>query len=239
MRAKAILFDLFDTLLLIEQGELFYKPSLAELHQFLVKNGIDVSFVEFSRAYTEARERLYADAAENLGEPHFNLRVQRALQSLGYSFGPSDEIVVGATAAFCEEFTRYVRMERNVVQVLEQLHSEYRLGIVSNFAIPECVQKLLKKFGLERFFDVVVVSGAINKRKPSPEIFTKALASLGVEASETVFVGDTLDVDVLGAKNAGMKTVFVERRAQKGMGRARPDWTIKSLNELSASLGHW
>jgi len=106
---------------------------------------------------------------------------------------------------------------------------------VSNFAIPECLSKLLEKHGLDIFFDVVVVSGAVNKRKPSSEIFQKALEKLGVDASEAVFVGDTVDADIQGAKSVGMKTIYIERRAQE-VEHACPDQTIRSLNELSAAL---
>jgi len=45
-----------------------------------------------------------------------------------------------------------------------------------------------------------VVSGAVNKRKPSPEIFKGAMKMLGVSASETAFVGDTIDADVEAQK---------------------------------------
>jgi putative hydrolase of the HAD superfamily len=107
---------------------------------------------------------------------------------------------------------------------------------VSNFAIPECVDKLLEKHGLDKLFDVVVVSGAVNKRKPSPEIFQKALEKLGVSAENAVFVGDTADADIIGAKAAGMKTIFIERRVQKEAEQACPNQTIKSLNELTKAI---
>jgi putative hydrolase of the HAD superfamily len=60
-----------------------------------------------------------------------------------------------------------------------------------------------------------VVSGAVNKRKPSPEIFVKSLKKLGITAENAVFVGDTLDADIEGAKNAGMKAIIIEKRLQK------------------------
>jgi len=230
-----VLFDMFDTLMLIEHEYAFYNPSLRRAHEFLVQNGVNVQFAVFKDAYIEARDALYAEADARMEEPHFNLRVANALHSLGYNFDVSSDVVCGATLAFCEEFMRYVRMDENARSALEKLHGKYRLGIVSNFAIPECVLRLLEKHGLDMFFDVVVVSGAVNKRKPSSEIFQKALEKLGVDASETVFVGDTVDADIQGAKSVGMKTIYIERRAQE-VEHACPDQTIRSLNELSAAL---
>lgn len=85
-------------------------------------------------------------------------------------------------------------------------------------------------------FDAVVVSGAVNKRKPSPEIFTRTLNALGVSAAETVLVGDTLDADIEGAKAVGMKAVYIKRREEKPVETAVPDATITSLTEVPRLL---
>ncbi len=63
---------------------------------------------------------------------------------------------------------------------------------------------------MTRFFDVVVVSGEFGLRKPHPKIFEEAIKTLGVEASEAVFVGDSLKADIYGAKRLGFKTILVE-----------------------------
>jgi putative hydrolase of the HAD superfamily len=236
MPIQAVLFDMFDTLMLIEKNHAFYSPSLKKAHQVLVNNGVNVKYTVFRDAYIKARDALYVEANERLEEPHFNLRIAKALQSLGYSFDVNSKAVAGATNAFCEGFMEYVRMDENAKSALEKLHEKYKLGIVSNFAIPECVDKLLEKHGLNKLFDVVVVSATVNKRKPSPEIFHKALEKLGVTAENSVFVGDTADADILGAKAAGMKTIFIERRVQEETEQACPDQTIKSLSELTEAI---
>ena len=232
MAIKAVLFDMFDTLMLIEKNHAFYNPSLKRAYEYLLKNGVDVQFKAFRDAYIKARDVLYMEADANLEEPHFNHRISNALESLGYSSDVESEIIAGATNAFCEGFMEYVRIDDHAKSALEKLHGKYKLGIVSNFAIPECVDKLLEKNGLGALFDVVVVSGAVNKRKPSPEIFQKALERIGVSAENTVFVGDTVDADIIGAKAAGMKVIFINRRVQKDANQACPNQTIKSLSEL-------
>ena len=238
MRIKAVLFDMFDTLMLIVKNHEFYSYSLKKTHKFLVENGIKVRFPDFRDAYIKARDALYVEADANLEEPHFNVRISNALESLGFSVDAKSGIVAGATNAFCEGFMEYVRIDEHASEVLQKLQRKYKLGIVSNFAIPECVVKLLETHGLDKFFDVVVVSAAVNKRKPSPEIFQKALEKLDVDAAETVFVGDTVDADIKGAKDMGMKTIFIERRAQKEAEQISPDQTITTLSELAAALEH-
>ena len=92
---------------------------------------------------------------------------------------------------------------------------------------------------MKKFFDVIVISAEVNKRKPSPEIFQKALRSLDAAPSETVFVGDTLNMDVEGAKRAGMKAILILRRtsatdtSKPACTTIKPDKVIRSLKELS------
>src|SRR4030067_3584311 len=96
------------------------------------------------KAYIKARDELYVKADLNFEEPHFNVRVSEALRSLGYDYDVSSPIVAAATGEFCEEFMTYVRIDENAQIMLRSLHGKYKLGIISNFAIPECVLKLLK-----------------------------------------------------------------------------------------------
>jgi HAD superfamily hydrolase (TIGR01549 family) len=235
MPLKAVLFDMFDTLAIIEKNHGFYKPSLTRMYSYLCEKGVKSTFEEFDAAYTKAVDELAAKSEANLEEPHFNVRVALTLKALGYSYAVDDPLVEGATGEFCSEFMKYVRVENGTSKLLEELHGRYKLGIVSNFAIPECVTKLLKRDKLESYFGAVIVSGAINKRKPAPQIYQTALDALGVCVSEAVFVGDTIDADVEGPKRIGMRVVFLERRV-KYSGEAGADWVIKGLDELPPIL---
>ncbi len=236
MTLKAVLFDMFDTLMMIRKNNDFASPSMLHMYQFLVKNGVDVPLERFQAAYSKARDVLYAKADPKLEEPHFNVRIALALKMLSYSYDAYSPLVVSASAVFCEEFMNHVYLDGDAEAVLRSLHGKYKLGIVSNYAIPECVFELLKTHGLDALFDAVVVSGAVNKRKPSPEIFNRTLKAMGISAAEAVFVGDTLDADVEGPKSVGMKTIYIKRREEKPIKNVKPDVTITSLTELPLLL---
>lgn len=236
MKVEAVLFDLFDTLLLLEKQEAYYTPSLRRLHESLLKNGVNVSFEDFKRVYFEVRDRFYSESRQSLEEPHFNLRISQTLQKLGHNFDASNSVVVDATKAFADEFTHYVSLDTETLDVLQKIYRKYKLGLISNFAIPECGWALLEKFGLKRFFDVIIISGEINIRKPSAKIFERALKALGVEAARSVFVGDMLDLDVIGPKSVGMKTILIARRIIEENCHAKPDKIITHLGELPAVL---
>ena len=244
MQVKAVLFDLFNTLILLENGDAFYMPSLKKLHECLAKNEIKVTFEEFVRAYFEVRDKLYAETKRTLEDPHFNIRVSKTLQKLGYELEPSNPTVQEATDAFCKKFIRYARPDEDAEYVLKQLQGKYKLAIVSNLSIPEVVPKILKKFRLNNYFDVIVISGAVNKRKPSPEIYEKALAALGLKPHEAIFVGDTPGIDIKGANAVGLKTVLIKRppppkgstplsyELPEAQEEAVPDKVVKSLKEV-------
>lgn len=233
---EAVLFDLFDTLLLLEADEIYYTPSLKKLYEVLTKKGVNVPFDEFSSMYFDVRDKFYTESRKSLEEPHFNVRVAQTLKRLGYDSDASDPTVVEATLAFSNEFIRYVHMDPDAPDVLQSLHERYKLGLVSNFAIPECAWSLLEKFDLKRFFDVVIVSGEVNQRKPSSKIFQKALEALEVEASRAIFVGDMPGLDIEGPKNVGMKTVLIKRKPMVEASTVKPDCTIRNLRELLTVL---
>ena len=249
MKVDAVLFDLFNTLVLIENDDVFYLPSLKKLHKSLVKNEVKVAFPDFKRVYFEVRDKLYVAAEKNLEEPHFNVRISQTLQRFGYDLDVDDPVVVRAAEAFCNEFMRYMRLDDDAIYVLKELHRKHKLGMVSNFALPECVPKIFDKYGLEGLFEVVIISGSINKRKPSPEVFEKALKALGVSASKAVFVGDMPALDVKGARNVGMKSVLIKRELippddsislvynpPAEDAKVEPDYVIESLVELLSLL---
>jgi putative hydrolase of the HAD superfamily len=113
-----------------------------------------------------------------------------------------------------------------------QLHSKYHLAIISDgqtaYAIPE-----LNAVGLSGFFDPIIISGHFGYRKPDERLFTTALASMKMQPSEVLYVGNDMYRDVYGAQRLGMKTVFFKSNqgTQEKEG-VKPDYIIYSFPEL-------
>jgi putative hydrolase of the HAD superfamily len=97
-----------------------------------------------------------------------------------------------------------------VTGVLELLRSSgLRLGVLSNF--DERLEVILEDLGVRGFFDTVVFSSGTGTRKPDPAIFRLAAEGLGLEPEEIIHVGDSYAEDYLGAIQAGMKAVLLDR----------------------------
>ena len=92
--------------------------------------------------------------------------------------------------------------------MLELLRSrDLKLGIVSNaFDPPALLHRDLKQLGISDRIDVAVFASEVGWRKPHPAIFERALEGVGAPADRTLFVGDSLAVDLGGAAAVGMRT---------------------------------
>ncbi len=221
---------------MIQTDQFDYDACLLELHESLLHDGIAVPFQEFRQLYFQTRDRLYKESEETLQEANFLLRVSETLKYFGYTLKETDERVVRAADAFAEAFAGQMTMKDYIPTVLSQLRHKYKLGLISNFAYPPGLTRTLERFDLAKFFNVIMISGDVGWRKPSSRIFQKALESLGVAASETVFVGDSLLHDIKGAKKVGIRTVLVRKSLTGEMETENPDVIISELDELPVVL---
>ena len=108
----------------------------------------------------------------------------------------------------------------------------YKIGMVTNGEIAQQMQKL-QIDGTADFFHSIVASSEYSFAKPDKEIFDEALSQLGVEASEAIFVGDSMRSDICGAKNAGIDSVYIirEHNADDAMD-CEAEYVIYNLTEL-------
>jgi putative hydrolase of the HAD superfamily len=227
----AVLFDLFDTLVLIGDEHDSYIESLLEAHNYLSNNGLDCSFNDFKAAYFKVVNKIESETAFSLEEPYFGVYLERTVAELGLKLKEKEYLVSEAVNEFSKEFKTHITVDPQAFEVLALAHKKYKTGVISNLSFSECAWELLEEFGLKQFLDVIIVSGDVNFRKPHPQIFNMALSYLGVHASKVLFVGDTLETDVIGSKNAGMTSVHIKRKTVNAT-NIEPHLTITKLHQL-------
>lgn len=119
-----------------------------------------------------------------------------------------------------------------VVPTLEQLRREaYTLVVVSN--ANGTLHKKFDRLGLTPLFDVILDSAVERVEKPKKEFFELALSRSGASRDNTVHVGDFYNIDVVGARNAGLRAVLVDER---GLHTDADCPRIRSIAELPALL---
>jgi putative hydrolase of the HAD superfamily len=109
---------------------------------------------------------------------------------------------------FWAYYDQHCRLSSDTAATLQTLRAhDKHIGVITNGGA-ERQRRKLAALGLEDAFDVVLISEAEGVRKPSAEIFRRAVERCGVEASESVFVGDHPDTDSEGARHAGLLPIW-------------------------------
>jgi putative hydrolase of the HAD superfamily len=204
---KAVMFDFIGTLVSVKGYNL--EASKAKLYKAIVDAGFKVSQKEFLEAYSQAHEKYRIIRYQKLVEVTNAIWISEALNNLGFKTSPEDTRIKIAVNIFFEDYLNSFKLRKCAKQTLQELSGDCKLGLVSNFTYAPVIYAGLRKVGINNFFDVILVSDAVGWRKPHAKIFEEALKRLGVEAQEALYVGDSPEEDIKGAKQLGIKTVFV------------------------------
>lgn len=115
-----------------------------------------------------------------------------------------------------------------------------RIYIVSNaqtcFTLDE-----LKRTGIDRIADGIELSSSFGYKKPSGRFFNYAIDKYGLDRSESIYIGNDISADILGARGAGLKTVYIHTSISPasdtfGMGEKEADYAVKNHAELKKLL---
>ncbi len=134
---------------------------------------------------------------------------------------------------------RLARLMPDAMEVLVRLSPKYRVGLLTNGA-PDLQREKIAASGLGGFFDAIAISGEHNVGKPEPEIFHRLLAELDVPPAEAVMVGNSLERDIAGATNAGLRSIWIKVPGSEETADVTPTAQILTLAELPglvANLG--
>lgn len=159
--------------------------------------------------------------------------------TLGWGLDPTDARLLDAWHA---PKTAQLQLEPDLAQTLATLQAlGLRLGVISNTRWPaRWHDRELVHYGLLAYFPIRIYSADLRIRKPDPRIFTAALTALGgVPAEQVLFVGDKLDVDVVGAHQAGWRTAWLVPAGKSeapAPGAIQPDIVLTALRDLPAEL---
>lgn len=221
MSPRAVCLDVDDTLVD------FSGAAVAALSQVL---GTPVAAALW-REITEHHYTRYLDGVVDFAMMQRD-RLAHALRATGSKVGVD---LAALEQRRSEALTRRLRLFDDVAGCLAALRAQgYLLAAVTNSDGPHQRGKLVS-VGLADAFDVVVISGEVGVAKPAAGIFHHACAELGVDPAEAAHVGDKLDTDARGARDAGLLGVWLDRtrrEAELPAGVRR----IAGLDELPALL---
>ena len=228
MKYKHLFFDLDHTLWDFEANA---KATLQQLHidLDLVSKGVH-DFELFHKNYLQHNEKLWARYRNGYIKQE-ELRLKRMWLTL-LDFKIADEaLAMQLNELFLQLLPARTILFPDTKEVLQYLTDKgYKLHLITN-GFEKTQHGKLKYSGLDGFFKEVITSESSNSLKPQKEIFDFALNKTGAKIEESIMIGDSLEVDVAGAMNAGMDAIHVNFN-DAPQDEIKPTYTIKTLKEL-------
>lgn len=185
---------------------------------------LDETLIDRHASISVYASRLYADFTNDIALPEDQF-IERFLELDGNGYTPretlfgylSEELVNEEVPAniIGEHFAEYawdrpVLMEGAITGCTELRRAGVPLGIVTNGGSIN-QRKKLRNTGLDQLVHHVVISEEFGAGKPDMRIFLEVCERLNIEPEDSWFIGDNPMVDIVGASNAGFKTIWLKR----------------------------
>jgi putative hydrolase of the HAD superfamily len=226
-----LIFDLDDTILDYSAPAEKIWPRLYRKYSRRLNLPLD----RLSRAADESRRWYWSDM-DRFREGRLDLKRARRL-FVRDAFAKIGCGNFEAADALADDFTReretVVKPFPGAVQALVSFRRNgARMALLTNGAGP--VQRAkIKRFGLARFFDSILIEGETGIGKPDERAFRAALESLDADPPQAWMIGDNLEFDILPAKALGMRAAWIRGRSTAAADYA--DCAAPSLRELAVS----
>jgi len=231
MKYKHLFFDLDHTLWDFEANARATLETLYEDLQ-LEKRGID-DFELFYKNYLGYNEMLWERYRKGFIKQD-ELRVKRMRLAL-LDFKIADETLAQAmNVQFLELLPTRTILFPYAKEILQWLlNKNYELHLITN-GFEKVQHNKLKYSGLNVFFREVITSEGSNSLKPNKEIFEFAFQKANANPASSIMIGDTIDVDIQGAINAGIDQVFCNTMKKQSV--IEPTWEIREITGLKGIL---
>ena len=237
---RAVLVDLGDTLVHLDRPwDDVFQANLESLHNYLTSLGIKID----ERKFNDRFVRLFNDASYQADlfkiEVPMEEIIAKSLRKSGLQMLGVD-LPTNAMIEFYRPEVEAWQLYSDTVETLTKLSEDgYVLGLISNAKSDWAVRAIVQRRELDGFFKTIVSSAALKIRKPRREIFTRGLDDLNVKPSEAVFIGDSIQADVAGAKYMGMYAIHVLRKPVDPESLSKPDATVTALAETPGIIAQW
>lgn len=231
MKYKHLFFDLDHTLWDFEANS---RQTLLELYHTLKLEEKGVTdFDLFHRQYLVHNDKLWSRYRNGFIKVD-ELRWKRMWLSL-LDFKIADEKLAREMGVvFLDQLPTRNILFPHAKEILDYLvANSYALHLITN-GFEKTQHSKLKNSGLDIYFKQVITSEGSNSLKPHKEIFDYAFDKANAQPDESIMIGDTLDVDILGGMNAGIDQVHVNHLTKdvELINDKKPTYTVFSLEEL-------
>lgn len=236
---KAVIFDLGHTLIdYYHEWRTPEQKAIHRLYRHLTDYGVVAEEVSFAKDLSSVLDLGRRKKAEEMVEIPLREVLHRIYER--YGCDGDEDLMVDGFDIFYDVLVEHRKPFPGTVEMLEGLKARgYAIGLVSDVAwgLPsEYPQKDMGHFGIDIFFDDMVFSTDVGLRKPHPRLFKLALYNLGADIEESLFVGNSLQADIRGALNVGLKAILKDSCYYEHDDSIVPTGKISSWDDLEQFL---
>lgn len=200
MNIQHVFFDLDHTLWDFE------KNSDLAFQKVFDKQGVKVDLEVFLNRYKPINFeywRLFREEKVSKKELRYQ-RLKKTFDAINYSV--SDELIDVIAIEYIDFLPHFNHLFKGAFEILDYLKKKYKLHIITN-GFDEVQSKKMESSNILKYFDVIVTSESVGVKKPNPNIFQYALKKAGAKKENSIMIGDSIEADIQGAINIGMKAI--------------------------------
>ena len=236
---KAIFFDFGGTLMCAESDNVAHLHMMKEVIQRYNLSTSPEDMVTKYNSYLFTKEMTLLDThPEEKSFTPLRESTKKAFNGVltEYDIQPSKEDFQWFSKSFFENHKKYIKLFPETLLILRELkNTDLHMGIISD--IDDDFQKFqFKVFGISEMFDSITTSEEVQIYKPKEKIFQVALNKACCHGKESVIVGDSYKKDIIGGKNMGMTTIWINKFQPDNIDTEKADFIVTHLKEISPIL---
>ena len=236
---KAIFFDFGGTLMCAESDNVAHLHMMKEVIQRYNLPASPEDMVTKYNSYLFTKEMTLLDTdPEEKSFTSLHESTKKAFKGVleKYNIQPSKEDFQWFNKSFFENHKKYIKLFPETLLILRELkNTDLHMGIISD--IDNDFQEFqFKVFGISKIFDSITTSEEVQIYKPKEKIFQVALNKAGCQGKESIIVGDSYKKDIMGGKNMGMTTIWINKFSGDNSDNDKADFIVKDLKEISPIL---
>jgi putative hydrolase of the HAD superfamily len=229
-----VLLDFFGTV--VDHSASRTAQDYSTTHALLRRMGSERGYDDTMAAWSTSFE--HRDALTARSNAEFSMHdVARAALAVVLDREPAQEEVAAGAEAYLSDWSRSVVYPDDMLAILTDLREHWSLAIVSNTHDEDLVRSHLRGIGAAGLVDAVVTSVEVGWRKPHPAVYAAALDTLGVDAADAVFVGDSYLADYVGPERVGIRAFLIDPGCVSPVPERRRIDTLADLEERLRGLG--
>ena len=225
MKIKAVLFDLYGTLVGFEPSRFVIQSQVVKKYDlFLTEAGVSKGYFLADKFMAEQNAVNPIRSMSIVEKEEFFARYEQLVLS-----GDGLEVELSLCKKIFKELQNIpysMVLYEDVIPTLNSLRKlNLKLGLISN--MDKAGSEILDEFNLSSYMDVCITSKEAKVEKPDSKIFNMALSKLDIDATNSIYIGDQILSDIEGAKNSKMLPILIDRES------SHTDYQGQKISDLS------